>query len=423
GPRPEDPEIVKSWPKQVQQEVLSIRPGLTSPASVLYHDEEALLGAGSLMETYFGVIQPSKIRLDQLYVRHRSFWVDLDILLWTALVLLPGRSSTKPRERQLYGGALQRGVSYLSNWFVIDFFVALSAIGISGVAWRLVGPLDIGLGKSILEALYFAIVFTIIGAMVGIQKIHWSKASPTEVYWLMLTFFIATFVLLGINFFTNMVPIRLLLTATVLTFFGLVITRFRSRLVTGTVSQLLRARRSESLYQERILIVGSGDAGSYAAWMLANSRDGAKFNVVGFVDDDFTKQGSRIRGINVLGGTEEIEEIVRKHDVGIILYAIHNIDIQTSNEILERCQATPAQVIHFPDVIGHLSEAINRNGMAKMEQSRSLGEFAQDDIGEMLKIIEDLKSRITNADYSACDKELSRLKHLIGRQNKAGINE
>ena len=33
GPRPEDPEIVKSWPEDARREILSIRPGITSPAS------------------------------------------------------------------------------------------------------------------------------------------------------------------------------------------------------------------------------------------------------------------------------------------------------------------------------------------------------------------------------------------------------
>ncbi len=43
GPRPEDPEIGKTWPSDVRTEVLSVRPGITSPASVLYRNEENLI--------------------------------------------------------------------------------------------------------------------------------------------------------------------------------------------------------------------------------------------------------------------------------------------------------------------------------------------------------------------------------------------
>jgi len=418
GPRPEDPDIVNTWPSKVREEILSIRPGVTSPASVLYRDEENMLVTGLLMETYFGVIQPSKIRLDQLYIRHRSFWVDLDIILWTALVLLPGLSKFKPRERQLYVGVWQRGVNYLSNWFVIDFAVALFAISISGVAWRLVGPLDIGVAKSFLAAFYFAIIFTIIGAMVGIQKIHWSKASPTEIYWLMWTYFISTFVLLGINLYARYAPTRLILTATVLTFLGLVVTRFRTRLVTGTATQWLRLRRSESLYQERVLIIGSGDAGSYAAWMLSNSREGTKFKIVGFLDDDISMEGTRIRGISVLGNTSEIEETVKKHDVGIILYAIHNIDEETSKEILDRCKATPAQVIQFPDVIGNLSEALNQNGKLTADPYSIIKPTTDQDFDKMLKIVAQLREKAQQSNHADYSIELDRLQVLIERQRR-----
>ena len=69
GPRPEDPEIAKTWPQELRREILSIRPGITSPASVLFRDEETMLSSDFLMETYLGAIQPNKLRLDQLYVR------------------------------------------------------------------------------------------------------------------------------------------------------------------------------------------------------------------------------------------------------------------------------------------------------------------------------------------------------------------
>ena len=96
GPRPEDVEITEAWPEDIAREVLSVRPGITSPASVLYRDEEALLYSSRLMDAYLGGIAPSKLRLDQLYVRYRSPLLDLDILLWTFLVLLPRVCSLNP---------------------------------------------------------------------------------------------------------------------------------------------------------------------------------------------------------------------------------------------------------------------------------------------------------------------------------------
>ena len=67
GPRPEDPEIVKTWPDQIRKEILSVKPGITSPASILYHDEETLLSASNVMGDYMRNILPDKLRLDRLY--------------------------------------------------------------------------------------------------------------------------------------------------------------------------------------------------------------------------------------------------------------------------------------------------------------------------------------------------------------------
>lgn len=120
GPRPEDATLAKSWPREVRDEVLSVRPGVTSPASVLYRNEESLLGGEQLMDTYLKSILPSKLRLDQLYVRNRSFLLDLDVLFWTFLVLLPRIGDSAPPEERLFLGPLTRLTRRYLNWFLID---------------------------------------------------------------------------------------------------------------------------------------------------------------------------------------------------------------------------------------------------------------------------------------------------------------
>jgi lipopolysaccharide/colanic/teichoic acid biosynthesis glycosyltransferase len=96
GPRPEDPSIAKTWPTRIARELLSVRPGITSPASVVYRDEESMLHAGDVMRKYLHELSPDKMRLDQLYVRYRSFWLDIDVIFWTVL-LFPG---SKPIHHQ-----------------------------------------------------------------------------------------------------------------------------------------------------------------------------------------------------------------------------------------------------------------------------------------------------------------------------------
>ena len=80
GPRPEHPDIAKTSPDEVRKEILKVRPRMTSPASILYHDEETLLLDSNVMGDYLGNILPDKLRLNRLYVCNHSFFADLDVI-------------------------------------------------------------------------------------------------------------------------------------------------------------------------------------------------------------------------------------------------------------------------------------------------------------------------------------------------------
>jgi lipopolysaccharide/colanic/teichoic acid biosynthesis glycosyltransferase len=86
GPRPEDPRYVALYTED-QRHILRVRPGITSPASIQFRHEEALLPAGD-METYIKCLMPAKIKADLEYLDRRTFWSDLAILLDTVLKLL-----------------------------------------------------------------------------------------------------------------------------------------------------------------------------------------------------------------------------------------------------------------------------------------------------------------------------------------------
>lgn len=88
GPRPEVPRYVDYYNEQ-QLEVLSVRPGITSRASVLYFTEEQELSASPEPEIlYLNTIMPKKLELDLEYVNNKSPFKDLKILWATALRLL-----------------------------------------------------------------------------------------------------------------------------------------------------------------------------------------------------------------------------------------------------------------------------------------------------------------------------------------------
>ena len=79
GPRPEHPDFVKHYSED-QRKVLSVRPGLTSPAALAYIREEEMLADADPVAQYMTTIMPQKLALDLDYLRTATFVGDLRII-------------------------------------------------------------------------------------------------------------------------------------------------------------------------------------------------------------------------------------------------------------------------------------------------------------------------------------------------------
>lgn len=79
GPRPEHPDFVKHYSED-QRRVLSVRPGLTSPAALAYIREEEMLADADPVAQYVTTIMPRKLALDLDYIRDATFGGDLKIM-------------------------------------------------------------------------------------------------------------------------------------------------------------------------------------------------------------------------------------------------------------------------------------------------------------------------------------------------------
>lgn len=86
GPRPEAPEYVRHYSAE-QRAVLQMRPGLTSPAQVVYRDEEAVLPTTDTEAFYLNQVLPAKLSLDLYYVRCWSLALDFKVFFLGLLAL------------------------------------------------------------------------------------------------------------------------------------------------------------------------------------------------------------------------------------------------------------------------------------------------------------------------------------------------
>ena len=90
GPRPEVKKYVEIFRKDYEK-LLTIRPGITDPASIKYAEEEKVLSQTDDWEKdYIEKILPEKIRLASEYVERHNILMDIKILFRTFFKVVKG---------------------------------------------------------------------------------------------------------------------------------------------------------------------------------------------------------------------------------------------------------------------------------------------------------------------------------------------
>jgi lipopolysaccharide/colanic/teichoic acid biosynthesis glycosyltransferase len=85
GPRPDVPGYADQLEGE-DRKILTIRPGITGPASLKYANEEELLAQQpDPIKFNDEVLFPDKVRINLNYLEHQSFWLDLKIIIYTVL--------------------------------------------------------------------------------------------------------------------------------------------------------------------------------------------------------------------------------------------------------------------------------------------------------------------------------------------------
>jgi len=83
GPRPEVQKYVSYYSKN-QLNVLTVKPGLTGLDSLNFTNEQELLENKENPEDYYiKHIMPKKLELSLEYIKKRSFWIDIQIIIKT----------------------------------------------------------------------------------------------------------------------------------------------------------------------------------------------------------------------------------------------------------------------------------------------------------------------------------------------------
>jgi len=368
GPRPEDPDIVKTWPDEVRKEILRVQPGVTSPASILYHDEETLLSTSNVMRDYMRNILPDKLRLDRLYVRNHSFFADLDVIFWTIAILLPRAIKFPIREGYLFAGPFSRLVERHLYWFLLDLFVAFGAGATAILIWRIQEPLNWGMEPLVFLTILIAVLFSGINAIVGLNRIIWAEAITEDASGLVLSAGLATILTVALDYLQYVtkwlpyppLPLTMIFNIGLMSSIGFVVIRYRWRLLTGFASRWLSWRNDKGVV-ERVLIVGSGEGSSVANWLLKQGESSRILSIVGIVDDEQpAMQGMRVKGNRLLGGISDVPKLIENYDVGVVLFAMPNAGIELQERVQQMCQASESRMVHVADLLNTLQKQMTQ---------------------------------------------------------------
>jgi diguanylate cyclase (GGDEF)-like protein len=359
GPRPEDPEISKTWAEDASTEILSVRPGVTSPASILYHDEERMLSKANVMGDYFKSILPDKMRLDRLYVRHRSFFSDIDIIFWTLAILIPRWAGTRIPEGYIFAGPFSSLFTRYVTWFVYDLITALAAVAVAGFLWRTYTVLDWGMDHLAILAVVLAFLFSGVNYILGSNKVVWSRAKAGDASMLFVSSFFVTLLILALNAIQARfellsfppLPSTMIVTAGMLALAGFVTIRYRWRLLTTIVRRWLSFRRNAIFVGERVLLIGSGEGAQIASWLLRRRMFRTAFSIVGMVDNNNpTQYGMRVDGCWMLGAVNDIPSLIEKYDIGVILSTLP-YNAPEVEYAFDLCQASGVRLLLISDLM------------------------------------------------------------------------
>ncbi|MFZ0217131.1 MAG: sugar transferase, partial [Candidatus Dormiibacterota bacterium] len=342
GPRPEDPRYVEGYTAD-QRRALEVRPGITSPASIAFRDEQQRLTDASERD-YVDRVLPLKLRLDVEYVEQRSFWLDATIVAQTALAVLPVATAQQVLRRYV-------------PWFLVDGVTVTVAFYLS-LGLRFIDLRGPGLGQATrtMNATIVPIVvlFLVVDHLWGLNRRVWRFATAGEVMLILNVCAVSTAIAVtgdlvaGVVLGTRDLPLSVIVLGGFFTFAGIALTRFRERLLQAA----WRRRPGTNTDTPMVTVVfGAGDSGHFVAWRLLTLPEGNAYQVIGFVDDEPRKRGLRIHGLPVLGGRDDLPEIVRRRGVQLVVVAIANIPGDALREIVTICQQTDAQVKIVPSLV------------------------------------------------------------------------
>ena len=135
---------------------------------------------------------------------------------------------------------------------------------------------------------------------------------------------------------------------------------------------MLSKRMGVSGGDERIMIIGAGDAGRALLFEMQNSRK-ISGQIRCIIDDNPEKWGKRLDGIPIVGGREKIESVAAMEQITQIIFAIPTATAQEKRDILDCCKMTKCKIRALPGIYQMVSGEVELSSIKNVQVEDLLG--------------------------------------------------
>ena len=344
--------------------LLTLRPGITSYATVYHHSEETYCRKQEDPQAAYRELQVQKIHLDGRYLKNLSFTIDLKLILLTLLLILPGKSKPESshfhrpginpysrKAQMLLEGIVFAMAVWLAYWLRFDGQIPESRQIQRDVLILVLPPLRLGAHR-----------------IFGIYDMVWRYANRMDAAMLVACSSFVSSVLFLFHLFSfggpedshwTSLPLGVIVLEYLLVVCGVIGLRILRRTL-YELNHYYQPWNSEK--RRRILIVGAGRSGAEASQAIARFPH---LEILGFVDDDPVKQGRSIAGCRVLGRSENLANLIREHIASDVILCTHSMSDASLHEIYQSCGALGVRTHMIPTMNQILGlEAVENGSIA-----------------------------------------------------------
>lgn len=234
---------------------------------------------------------------------------------------------------------------------------------------------------------------------VGLYNRFWISASIDELARIItagiLTLLIETFVIYISRIFefgiTSNFPLSLPALDSVITLTLVSLSRFSLRFI-----ETLNNRAESKLANTRILILGAGKSGVMVLNELLSHPSNGR--AIGFLDDDNEKLNLKIKGIPILGKTEDIKYFVKKLSIDKIILSMATASGKKLKEIHEECRDLDIEILTVPSMFSIISNKITFTSLKKVNMEDLLRrESIETNVDKLSDLIEGKRVFVSGA--------------------------